>query len=153
MTTATKTRTATTGRSLAPHELFSKLAARVAKNAHLDYEFAERVVDQTFAFLAACSKFRDRELSPSSFVDIGWHTFLLDTVEYRNFCRTRASGRFIDHVPFDDAVEPTGDAAREQLQRTVDTIIEAGFEVDKELWPSAFSATCSQCHAGCSDSP
>lgn len=86
MTAATKA--AALGRDLLSPELFDKLASRVTRDAHLDYELAERVVDQTLAFLAACSQFRGRKLSPSNLVDIGWHTFILDTVEYLSIIRS-----------------------------------------------------------------
>lgn len=77
MTAATKS--LATGRELVSPELFDKLASRIARNAQLDYEFAERVVDQTLAFLATSSRYRGRKLSPSNLVDVGWHTFILDT--------------------------------------------------------------------------
>lgn len=149
MTAATKT--LATGRDLVPPELFNKLAGRIHRNAHLDYEFAERMVDQTLAFLAACSTFRGRKLAPSNLVDVGWHTFILDTAEYRKFCASGAFGRFIDHVPLDAPDEPTGEAAHKLLLATIESIREAGFVVDDELWPTA--AKCNQCHAGCVDSP
>lgn len=89
MTDATKT--LAIGRDLVSPELFGKLAGRIARNAHLDYEFA---------------------------------------------------GRFIDHVPLDDPA--SGESARERVLRTVETIREAGFRVDDELWPMN-NATCGNC--------
>lgn len=140
MTAATKS--LAIGRELVSPELFGKLASRIARNAQLDYDFAERVVDQTLAFLATCSRYRGRKLSPSNLVDVGWHTFILDTAEYRRFCAGSGSGRFIDHVPLDNPA--SGESARERVLRTVDAIREAGFEVDDELWPMN-DAKCGNC--------
>lgn len=133
--------------------LFDRLTARIVRNAHLDYEYAERVVDQTLAFVATCSTFREEKLGPSDAVDIGWHTFILDTAAYRAFCASSASGDFVHHVPIDDESESCGEVARERLIRTVEAIRRAGFVVDEELWPQAFSTKCSPCHQGCADSP
>ncbi|WP_223884458.1 glycine-rich domain-containing protein [Micromonospora craniellae] len=87
-------------------------------------------------------------------MDIGWHTFILHTREYAEFCQ-RLAGRFIHHQP-----EPDPDDSRRSgpepigapISRTVAAIVAAGFAVDHELWGGA-SAECSQCHAGCHDSP
>lgn len=149
MTAATKT--LALGRDLVSPDVFDKLANRIARSAHLDYEFAERVVDQTLAFLAACSRYRGRKLSPSNLVDVGWHTFILDTAEYRKFCASSASGRFIDHVPLDDPA--SGESAGERVVRTVESIREAGFKVDDELWP-VDNAKCGNCyeHGNCTAS-
>ncbi|GGK17851.1 hypothetical protein GCM10010124_08020 [Pilimelia terevasa] len=82
-------------------------------------------------------------------VDLGWHTFLLDTMAYHVFCQ-RVASRFIHHVPDTD-----GDA-RVSVSRTAQVIAAAGWQVDRELWDCADAADltkCSQCHAGCHDSP
>ncbi|MQA63666.1 MAG: hypothetical protein GEU86_19825 [Actinophytocola sp.] len=138
-----------TGRSLISDLLFHRLAAGIVKDNGVSRERAERIVDQALAFLAACALNRDEQLAPSEQVDIGWHTFILHTRDYRSFCARYAPGRFIDHVPTDD--EAHGPAAKALLLRTVEAIRAAGFAVDMELWPEV--TRCSQCHAGCTDSP
>lgn len=58
-------------------------------------------------------------------------------------------GRLVDHVP--DAKPRNMGAARADVAWTRDLIRADGHPADDELW--AVSADCSQCHAGCSDSP
>lgn len=147
------------GRSLISRELFDRLVHRVVTDEMLDGDLAERIIDQTVAFLAACATARSRApLAPSGLVDIGWHTFLLHTHEYATFCQ-RIAGRFLHHVPTDGA-DPTanGKAAREALARTVVAIEAAGFVIDPRLWPSATGASCTGgsctgCHNGCHEDP
>lgn len=90
-----------------------------------------------------------QSLAPSQAVDIGWHAFILHTVDYAAFCE-QVAGRFVHHVPTDEADEMSGEA-RAIRERTLAAIAAAGYTVDEELWPDL--ANCSQCHAGCTDSP
>ncbi|MEV0850616.1 hypothetical protein AB0J21_33005 [Streptomyces sp. NPDC049954] len=57
---------------------------------------------------------------------------------------------FIHHVPTQDENETKAEAAG-TITRTMAAIETAGYTVDTELWLGA--ADCSQCHAGCTDSP
>jgi len=141
-----------TGRGLVPGDLFRRLTVRIAKENMIPLEYAGRIMDQALAFLAACAR-TDQPLAPSDTVDIGWHTFLLYTREYSNFC-VRISGTFIHHVPNDS--EEFGDATLvDTMARTTAAIAYAGFAVDDELWftGSAKCAKCSQCKNGCTDDP
>ncbi|BFU44969.1 hypothetical protein KRMM14A1004_32060 [Krasilnikovia sp. MM14-A1004] len=88
-------------------------------------------------------------IGPSDLVDIGWHTFILYTREYAEFCE-RVAGRFIHHVP--DDVQPDNERDRPTLADSVEAIRAAGYQIDPQLW-SIDSAECTQCHAGCHDSP
>jgi len=65
--------------------------------------YAERLFRQTMIFFAVCG-LADRMVSPPIEIDDMWHTFLLFTRDYREFCRD-AIGRYIDHQPFDDGVK------------------------------------------------
>ncbi|MGZ0233354.1 hypothetical protein [Streptomyces sp. CPS1] len=47
--------------------------------------------------------------------------------------------------------DETPGAAQATRERTLAAITAAGYTVDEELWPDM--AECSQCHAGCTDSP
>jgi hypothetical protein len=158
---------ATAGRALVDPELFERLAARVVTEHDVDLSMAERVMDQALAFLGACAT-STVPLSPSATVDVGWHTFILYTREYREFCHGIA-GRFIDHVPMDDQSgecqrcqqrskcqdekPPSGEARPESLSARLSAlaVAEAGFVVDEPLWESGGS--CSQCHNGCHNDP
>lgn len=144
-----------TGRSLISPDLFDRLVRRIVADQKLDKELAERIVDQSLAFLAACATNTGAPLAPSDPVDIGWHTFLLHTRDYAEFCG-RIAGRFLHHVPTEDGdPSATGPAARARLVRTMAAIESAGFLLDARLWPSfdTGSVDCSQCANGCADDP
>ncbi|NUV72411.1 MULTISPECIES: hypothetical protein [unclassified Streptomyces] len=138
--------------SLVTPEVMERLAARITKdNPDTDLPTARRIIGQAAAFLAAGAALPSTELSPSKAVDVGWHTFILHTVDYAEFCE-RVAGRFIHHVPTPDT--ETGEESAAARQRTLDAITAAGFRIDHDLWPDAAKmGNCSQCHAGCSDSP
>lgn len=138
-----------TGRAILGPTLFDKLTQRVTNDHNLDPAYAARVVDQTGAFLKACADNPDVALTPSMAVDLGWHALVLHTSDYAALCATIA-GRFIHHEPIDEQGDGS-DEARNALKATVAAIRRSGMAVDPELW--AVAADCSQCHAGCSDSP
>ncbi|MGK5673099.1 glycine-rich domain-containing protein [Micromonospora sp. URMC 106] len=153
--TVDKTRT---GRTLVPDELFDRLTARIAyEHPELAPELPARIMDQALAFLGACAVTVE-PLGPTDLVDIGWHTFILHTHDYAEFC-DRLAGRFIHHEPEpvpDDrrpsAPEPVG----APISRTVAAITAAGFALDAPLWATHVAdcnSKCHQCHAGCHDSP
>lgn len=106
-------------------------------------------MDQALAFLGTCAGHRGEPLSPSQAVDPGWHTFILHTRDYREFCRHLA-GRFIDHVPTVDLPPGSGELAL-AVRRTVAAMRRAGYLVDDVLWFSG--ADCTGCHGGCHDDP
>lgn len=151
-------------RNLISTALFGRLVRRIVKDEQIEQAMAERIMGQALAFLKACADNPGAGLSPSSAVDIGWHTFVLHTREYAAFC-DRVAGRFIHHEPTDGdacghskcvdtdcqsavASEPVTSSVAD----TVAAIRSSGLPVDKELW-RANPADCSQCHAGCHDSP
>lgn len=148
-TTAEETVTAVTNnpRDLVSPDLFDRLVARIARDQQVGTEYAERVMTQTLAFLQACALNPNAGLSPSRAVDAGWHVFVLHTREYAEFCE-RVAGRFIHHTPTADGAV---DALAQDVAATLVTMRAAGLPVDSELWVS--SAECSQCYAGCYNSP
>lgn len=140
-----------TNKSLISSELWDRLVNRTIKSmefqqihCHLDeaaqQEWAERIIDQTLGFLLVLAKTSDSTLSPSPKVDIGWHTFLMYTREYADFCQ-RIAGRIIHHAPFDvkGQTPKTGGAARATASMQVN-----GIHVDKELWGRA-----AECDSSC----
>lgn len=118
-----------TGRDLIDPALFDRLCRRIVLDYECDERRAARILDQALAFLAACASAR-KPLAPSPEVDLGWHTFLLYTREYADFC-DRVAGRFIHHRPDDDPTAPVG---AEPPAVTAGAIGALGFEVDLELW-------------------
>ncbi len=146
----------TNPRALLPARLFDRMVRRVAAEHPEHAEQAGQIVDQALAFLAACAARPDEPLSPSPKVDIGWHTFILYTRPYAQFC-DQLAGHFIHHVPDDDpaAVRVSGPAT---IRRTVAVMRELGLPVVEDLWRDAADCSgsgtgkCSQCHEGCTDS-
>jgi len=101
--------------------------------------WAERIVDQTLAFLWVCADDPESaRFSPSPLIDIGWHTFILYTREYHQFCRSVA-GHYLHHSPCDeDGVDyGTGSCAE-----AVAAMRARGIAVDEELW-GVVSGSCS----------
>lgn len=143
----TETTTAKTGRSLVDPKLFDRMAARIAIEYGMDRPLAERVMDQALAFLFACAT-ATTALKPSKLVDVGWHTFVLYTQEYAEFC-DRVAGRFIHHIPDDGDGAPEARSA--DPWQTTAAIVAAGYVVDAPMWER--EGNCSQCHNGCSDDP
>ncbi|MDP3763993.1 MAG: hypothetical protein Q8Q95_00010 [bacterium] len=86
---------------LVPDQLWDRLVARIQKdNPLLSKEWAEMIMDGALGFLKLCADFPGNGFAPSKMVDIGWHTFLMYTKEYQEFCQ-RVAGHFIHHVPND----------------------------------------------------
>lgn len=138
-----------TGRTLVKPILFDKLATRITKDhPDLDQQTAERITEQALAFLATAAT-ATTPIGPSALVDIGWHTFILHTRDYAQFC-DRIAGRFIHHEP-----ELPGEPGV-PLAATVTAMRAGGYHVDTDLWPAGNAdcdSRCHQCHAGCTDSP
>lgn len=118
-----------TGRELIDPALFERLCRRIVLDYGRDERTAARIMDQALAFLIACAN-APRPLAPSAEVDLGWHTFLLYTKEYADFCE-RIAGRFIHHRPDDDPTAPVG---AEPPAATAAMIGRLGFQVDLALW-------------------
>lgn len=131
-------------------QVSERLIRRVAlDHPEISETTARRIVGQAAAFIAASGQQPGQSLAPSQLVDIGWHTFILHTVDYAAFCE-RVVGRFVHHVPTDEDEQMPG-GAEETRDRTLLAIAAAGYTVDLELWPDV--AKCNQCYAGCTNSP
>ncbi|MEU0740915.1 hypothetical protein [Streptomyces sp. NPDC006134] len=132
-------------------DLQAQLIADVRKSwPVLTDDMGKRGVSQMAAFLATSARTTET-LTPSLRVDEFWHRFILRTQDYAAFCRALGTG-FIHHVP-----EPAGQADPVKgcgvMERTTAAIAAAGFTIDVEFWPGVGAAECTQCHAGCTDSP
>lgn len=98
--------------TLVDPEMLERLATRITKaQPDTDLPTARRIVGQAAAFIAASAALPGAALSPSKAVDVGWHTWILHTVDYAAFC-DRLAGRFIHHVP-----TPEGGASKAGPQR------------------------------------
>jgi hypothetical protein len=136
--------------SLIPATLFSRLAARIAHDADVDRDRAERIMRQALAFLLACARNPDTPLTPSKAVDEGWHAFVLHTREYADFCR-QVAGHFIHHAPDDPDGERPDTAARTEM--TVEVMRRTGLPVDDALWSEDRTSCSSRCGNCCSGHP
>ncbi|MGV9506331.1 glycine-rich domain-containing protein [Streptomyces tendae] len=136
--------------TLVDPEVTERLARRITTvHAEISEATARRIVGQAAAFIAASGELRGQSLAPSELVDYGWHAFILHTVDYAAFCE-RVAGGFVHHVPTDEDDRMPG-GAQATRERALAAITAAGYIVDEELWPDL--ADCTQCHAGCTDSP
>ncbi|SDY42863.1 hypothetical protein SAMN05421504_105526 [Amycolatopsis xylanica] len=136
-----------TGRTLIAQNLFTRLADRITTEHGVTPELAERIMDQALAFLRVCANDQGEPFSPSPQVDIGWHTFILDTQEYAAFCQ-RVAGRFIHHVPNDRGTPRAKPEPGGEMARAMHAISSAGFAVDPDLWLTR-AANCSSGDDGC----
>lgn len=134
-----------TGRSLVSEELFERLVSRIVKDEGHDRDLAERIMDQALVFLAACTQEHGAPLSPTPLVDVGWHTFILHTRDYSEFCQ-RIAGRMIHHVPDVETVTPR--AATDRQQHTIDVILATGYEMDRGLWLADSGGNCNTGDSG-----
>ncbi|MFF4983805.1 glycine-rich domain-containing protein [Streptomyces sp. NPDC001046] len=136
--------------TLVDPEVTDRLARRItADHPQITEATARRIVGQAAAFIATSGNQPRQALAPSKLVDYGWHAFILHTIDYARFCE-QVVGRFVHHVPTDED-DTTRDDAQATRERTLTAITAAGYAIDEELWPDV--AECTQCHAGCSDSP
>jgi hypothetical protein len=90
-------------------------------------------------FLTVCAVLPGIKVA-SDEIDQMWHTFLLFTREYRNFCNDRL-GLFIEHEPFEDS-QPT---YYEATRNFADGMFG---ELDLRYWPLEGKADCT---SGCAD--
>ncbi|MER6165912.1 glycine-rich domain-containing protein [Streptomyces violaceorubidus] len=136
--------------ALVDPEVTERLSRRITTDhPEISEVTARRIVGQAAAFIAASGDLRGQFLAPSELVDYGWHAFILHTVDYAAFCE-RVAGGFVHHVPTGEGDDVPGGAQATRV-RTLAAITAAGYTVDEELWPDV--ADCTQCHAGCTDSP
>ncbi|MFC5916272.1 hypothetical protein [Streptomyces pulveraceus] len=138
--------------SLISPELRGLLIKDVRKNwQDLTDEMGERGVHQMAAFLATSTR-SDEPLTPSLRVDLFWHAFVQRTVPYIAFSRSLGVD-YIHHVPDENGCGSDPEAGRAAMALTTAAIRSAGFSIDAGFWPNEGAADCSQCHAGCTDSP
>lgn len=74
------------------------VVARFIRDYHKTPEQAEQCFDELKEFLAEVAVAANRIEPPSKDVDQMWHTFLLFTRDYAEFCK-ESFGKFIHHSP------------------------------------------------------
>ncbi len=97
-------------KGLISEQLQARLETRITKSLEFQGYFgnesetaqqnwARRILDQALSYLLLNSN-QEQFYGMAPLVDIGWHTFLLYTREYAEFC-DKVGGRFIHHSPCD----------------------------------------------------
>ncbi|KRV47976.1 hypothetical protein AQ490_26940 [Wenjunlia vitaminophila] len=129
-------------RDVVPGELWDKQVALLMRDYPYDSVMAARVLGQGYAYLLTAMAHRGEHLglAPSSLVDIGVHTIILDTVAYADLCTRHNGGHFLHHVP---KVAFKNDGS---VMKTAYRIAADGWEIDLPLWTDA--ADCGPCHPG-----
>ncbi|WP_329180950.1 hypothetical protein OG754_39250 [Streptomyces decoyicus] len=129
-------------REAVPTALWDKQVALLMRDYPYDSIMAARVLGQGYAYLLTAMRHRNEALglAPSTIVDIGVHTIILDTVAYAELCDTFNGGHFLHHVP---KAEFKYDGS---VMKTAHRIAADGWEVDLPLWTDA--AACGPCHPG-----
>ncbi|MFB8183037.1 glycine-rich domain-containing protein [Streptomyces sp. NPDC055966] len=130
------------GRDLVTPELFARLADFCAEEYGHERSMAERIMTEALAFVDVMGR-TGEGMSPSAVVDPGWHTFMLHTEEYAEFCHTRY-GRFIHHAPksrYRDRATMADVVARMRAH---------GYKVDESLWGTKADCNEPTC---CGDGP
>jgi len=97
---------------------------RYAREQHASQEEAEEIFQETLKWLYLCGCGLREDVSCAmtpeiAKLDVMWHTFLMFTRDYADFCE-RYFGVFLHHVPNEDeeeAREEGAEAVREQLER------------------------------------
>ncbi|MFH8977948.1 hypothetical protein [Streptomyces sp. NPDC017890] len=142
LTTGPTTGTARSAREVVPAALWDKQVGLLMRDHPYDSVMAARVLGQGYAYLLTAMRHRSEGLglAPSTLVDIGVHTVILDTVGYVELCERFNDGHFLHHVPEIDFKDDGS------VLRTADLIAADGWEVDLPLWADA--AQCGPCHPG-----
>ena len=95
-------------RDLISDSLWNRLTSRLMKDhPEIEKNGAQSIVDGALGFLSLCANHPGHDFVPSRLVDIGWHTFILYTRDYQDFCE-RIAGSFIHHEPNDGESKPEG---------------------------------------------
>ncbi|MGI8313410.1 glycine-rich domain-containing protein [Saccharopolyspora hattusasensis] len=130
-------------RSFVAPEVWDREIALLVRDNPFDVVMAERLFGQAIAYLVtAMEKWgQGLEIGCGQLVDTAVHAFILDTVNYRQFCYRYFDGKFLEHVP---EIERKCDGS---VQRTAGIIQANGFAVDWPLWEADFTK-CTPCHPG-----
>jgi hypothetical protein len=128
---------------LVDDRLWKRLVNRIVMDEQLDRQVAERIMDQALGFLQLCAIEPDGAYSPSPLVDIGWHTFILYTREYAEFC-DRLAGFFIHHAPADD--ESKGSSRGHEFD-TASAMRAHGISPDGDLWTTGAECSHKKCYS------
>lgn len=131
--------------------------ARYARDYELSYEDAERHVFELRRFLALCAMNDGPAYGMRGQIDKAWHTFLMFTRDYAEFCQVVA-GKFLHHQPNTGSEsQSSGLDAYQRFLADYERVFSEPAPAD--LWPRPFTSPssggpcggCSNC--GTEDGP
>jgi hypothetical protein len=131
-------------RGMVEGQLWDRLVRRIVSEHGVELAYAERTMNEALGFLLLCAGDSTTAFSPSEAVDVGWHTFLMYTREYEEFCRRVADG-FIHHSPNDDI--PSDEPHEKCAVDTVTAMRSRGLEVDEDLWLTSGECGGKKCYS------
>lgn len=94
-----------------------EIVHRIARENDSGIDRAREIFADTLRFLTLCGTWRGT-VTPTKSIDIGWHTFLLFTRDYRQYCNGEF-GLFIDHVPTPKLADPDVRSHRKSIGNTL----------------------------------
>jgi hypothetical protein len=110
------------------------IVSRISKEQGVDRAQAERQFEGVLQFLELAAS-TDERLTPPQAIDAAWHSFILHTKDYAEYCQEHF-GRFIHH-------RPNGGGNERELQTAL-SLAERHLErVDPTMWRQPASAECS----------
>lgn len=137
-----------------PTEQFNTVADDIAKTHDVTRAYAGRLLDQALAFVHFAAQDPSGAYSPSPEVDKAWDALVVHTMIYTRWCQD-TFGRYIHHTPVADPDNPPPTIGGRPLHRPAETaklMQEAGYRVDRDLWPDDAEATskagCTLCYSG-----
>ena len=125
-----------------------------------EYDFEKELAKEYFIevkkFLYLCANTTDR-LAPSAEIDKIWHTFILFTKDYRQYC-IHFLGKLIDHVP--EVKKDTSTPTENCLLNTITNYESVFGELNNNVWQVPFKneteddncSNCSNCNSDCGQS-
>ena len=116
-----------------------KLLQRYILDYGISRDVAERCFTELKRFLIVCAMKPGYKVT-SQPIDSMWHTFLLFTKQYKDFCEEYL-GRFINHEPFEEA-------RPHSYYETKSFALDFFGSVDEEFWPAEAKMPCSSGEGG-----
>lgn len=115
----------------------STVVSRYAREQKVTLPRARAIAGETKRFLVLCAM-NAEPYAVGGEVDAFWHTFVLFTMRYANFCQAVA-GHFIHHVPGDDLPADAAKAGAQYAATLRDYQLAFGQAPDPGIWPASSS--------------
>lgn len=98
-------------------------------------------------FLAIAAIYPEESIGMKGLIDELWHTFIIFTKDYENFCH-QVAGRFIHHVPL--VSEEDGRQGSSGYKRMME-LYRFHFGEPAAVWPTVAFSEDGKCNVDCSD--